>query len=75
MIFVKMSTCSLSVCVTQSSFSVKLRRGDFSLRGREGLIVVERRKRRGSYRSGGIALINGVFEVCAKLIKCDDLKK
>lgn len=24
-------------------------------------------------RSGGIALINGVFEVCAKLIKCNDL--
>lgn len=31
-------------------------------------------KQQGSYRSGGIALINGVFEVCAKLIKCDDLK-
>lgn len=24
-------------------------------------------------RSGGIALINGVFEVCAELVKCDDL--
>lgn len=32
-------------------------------------------KQQGSYRSGGIALINGVFEVCAKLIKRNDLKK
>lgn len=30
--------------------------------------------KQGSYRSGGIALINGIFEVCAKLIKCNDLK-
>lgn len=28
-----------------------------------------------SYRSGGIALINGVFEVCAEFIKRNDLKK
>lgn len=40
-----------------------------------GLIVLEKEvEQHGSYRSGGIALINGVFEVCAKLIKCDDLK-
>lgn len=32
-------------------------------------------KQQGSYRSGGIALIDGVFEVCAKLIKRNDLKK
>lgn len=32
-------------------------------------------KQQGSYRSGGIALINGIFEVCAKLIKSNDLGK
>lgn len=32
-------------------------------------------KQQGSYRSGGIALINGIFEVCAKLIKSNDLKE
>lgn len=31
-------------------------------------------KQQGSYRSGGIALINGVFEVCAQLIKGNNLK-
>lgn len=28
-----------------------------------------------SYRPGGIALINWILEVCAKLIKCNDLKR
>lgn len=28
----------------------------------------------GSYRSGGVALIDGVFEVCAQLIKGNNLK-
>ena len=46
------------------------------LRARQGLITVEKKgNSRASYRSGGIALINRVFEVCAKLIKRDDLKK
>lgn len=31
-------------------------------------------KQESSYRSGRIALINGVFEVRAKLVKCNDLK-
>lgn len=32
-------------------------------------------KQRVSYRSGGIALINGVLEVCAQLVKGNNLKK
>lgn len=34
----------------------------------------KQRNKRVSYRSGGIALINGVLEVCAQLIKGNNLK-
>lgn len=36
--------------------------------------LLKEEKQQGSYRSGGIALIDGVFEVCAELIKGNDLQ-
>lgn len=38
------------------------------------VMVFESSVDQGSYRSGGVALIDGVFEVGVQLIKCNNLK-